>query len=245
MIYVSRFCCSLGSYLGNPGCLTLAEKDLRDVVCYRLTSSQIIDSAIWLLFHKMHPSVYRPIHLLCRGYERAGPRSHAGLDPHGVGIPGILAQCPNDHVAALKGSQWSEVRDLLGKEGERIMLSLVLDCGIFVGVSSGKDNFCQLSGKLITSLVVCPANHDVAGIPINKLPILERGEMSPSTLPHNASKVKTQGRGGDLRSPKQIVFVRNRMFHARAALNAKGEVRFGLRHIRRFQKLEDLSTFLT
>lgn len=34
------------------------------------------------------------------------------------------------------------------------------------------------------------------------------------------------------RQPSSITFVRNRMMHARAALNAKGEVRFGLRHIR-------------
>lgn len=34
------------------------------------------------------------------------------------------------------------------------------------------------------------------------------------------------------KSPAAITFVRNRMFYARAALNAKGRVTFGLRHIR-------------
>lgn len=34
------------------------------------------------------------------------------------------------------------------------------------------------------------------------------------------------------KSPAAISFVRNRMFYARAALNAKGGVTFGLRHIR-------------
>ena len=34
------------------------------------------------------------------------------------------------------------------------------------------------------------------------------------------------------KSPSAITFVRNRMFYARAVLNAKGKVRFGLRHIR-------------
>jgi hypothetical protein len=34
------------------------------------------------------------------------------------------------------------------------------------------------------------------------------------------------------RSPNEITFVRNRMLYARAALNAHGGVRFGLRHIR-------------
>lgn len=35
-----------------------------------------------------------------------------------------------------------------------------------------------------------------------------------------------------LRSPASINFIRNRIFYARVALNAKGKVRFGLRHIR-------------
>ena len=34
------------------------------------------------------------------------------------------------------------------------------------------------------------------------------------------------------KSPTVIIFVRRRMFYARAALNAKGQVTFGLRHIR-------------
>ena len=38
----------------------------------------------------------------------------------------------------------------------------------------------------------------------------------------------------DLHSPSAITFVRSRMLYARAALNAKGKVRFGLRHIRRW-----------
>jgi hypothetical protein len=36
-----------------------------------------------------------------------------------------------------------------------------------------------------------------------------------------------------VRTPGNIVFVRNRMLYARAALNAQGGVSFGLRHIRR------------
>lgn len=38
------------------------------------------------------------------------------------------------------------------------------------------------------------------------------------------------------RRPGQITIVRNRMFFARPALNAKGVVRLGLRHIREFRK---------
>jgi hypothetical protein len=38
---------------------------------------------------------------------------------------------------------------------------------------------------------------------------------------------------GEDRKPSAIVFIRSRMFYARAALNAKGSVRFGMRHIRK------------
>ena len=41
------------------------------------------------------------------------------------------------------------------------------------------------------------------------------------------------------RPPSAITFVRNRMFYARAALNAKGMVQFGLRHIRTRHRLQN------
>ena len=44
-----------------------------------------------------------------------------------------------------------------------------------------------------------------------------------------------------LKSPAAIDFVRNRMFYARAALNAKGKVTFGFRHIREFGKVRTWS----
>lgn len=50
--------------------------------------------------------------------------------------------------------------------------------------------------------------------------------------PGSRNEPKQSKVGQDLRSPGNIVIVRNRMLYARAALNAKGHVRFGLRHIR-------------
>ena len=44
------------------------------------------------------------------------------------------------------------------------------------------------------------------------------------------------------RSPAAIYIVRNRMFFARAALNAKGKITFGLRHIRKLNRTK-LSSF--
>lgn len=46
------------------------------------------------------------------------------------------------------------------------------------------------------------------------------------------------------KSPAAITFVRNRMFYARAALNAKGRVTFGLRHIRECEVLQHLTMLM-
>jgi telomerase reverse transcriptase len=47
----------------------------------------------------------------------------------------------------LKGSPWPVILALMGKEGQRMMIDLILDCGIFVAVESGHGNYFQLSGK--------------------------------------------------------------------------------------------------
>jgi telomerase reverse transcriptase len=92
---------------------------------------------------------------------------------------------------------------LLGKEGERIMIDLLVDCAIFRAVKAGKGNLYQL-----------------CGIPISELELLARPEDKEEP---NAA-----------RRPSDISFVRSRMLYARAALNARGLVHFGLRHIRVF-----------
>ena len=59
------------------------------------------------------------------------------------------------------------------------------------------------------------------------LPPVVIGGSADETLPGNHPK-------NTFRAPNEITFVRNRMLYARAALNAYGRVRFGLRHIRKF-----------
>lgn len=48
---------------------------------------------------------------------------------------------------------WPELLVLLGKAGERIMIDLLLDCGVFVAVSAGTGNMWQLSGRFRMSYV--------------------------------------------------------------------------------------------
>ena len=68
-------------------------------------------------------------------------------------IPGIISTYPNSHVTSMKASPWPQVLALMGKEGERAMIDLILDCGIFLPVESGRGSFYQLSGKLIIEYI--------------------------------------------------------------------------------------------
>lgn len=117
---------------------------------------------------------------------------------------------PNEHVQVLKESPWPQLLMLLGKEGERIMIDLLVDDAIFRAVKAGNDNLYQLSGIPISELEPLAA-------------VANKVELPPSAA--------TGLRNMELR-PSEISFVRSRMLYARAALNARGLVHFGLRHIR-------------
>lgn len=64
-----------------------------------------------------------------------------------AGIRGIVSHYPNGHVSTLKNGIWADVLSLLGMEGERIVLDLILNCGTFIAAESGKNNYYQLCGK--------------------------------------------------------------------------------------------------
>ncbi|OTA52137.1 hypothetical protein K449DRAFT_246639 [Hypoxylon sp. EC38] len=109
---------------------------------------------------------------------------------------------PNPHFEMLKQQPWPQLLSLMGESGERIMMDLLLDCAIFVPLKAGANNLCQISGKPLSDVEV----------------------VSPE-------KSGEQLAGGAVKTPSEIIFVRNRMLYARAALNARGLVHFGLRHI--------------
>ena len=116
-------------------------------VRHKLTIIQIVDYAIWRLFNREYRGVHRPAHILCHGYQPAGPPKNANKD-QGVatGILGLCAVYPNNHVTQIKGTTWNDFLRLMGKDGEMILLNLLLDCGIFIPVDQGRNNFYQLSG---------------------------------------------------------------------------------------------------
>lgn len=70
------------------------------------------------------------------------------MDPMANNIPGVEAKFPNPQVATLKQAPWTSLLGLLGKDGDDIMIRLLLDCGIFTCVDSQRSVYHQLSGML-------------------------------------------------------------------------------------------------
>ena len=117
--------------------------------------SELIDYVIWRLFHKIYRNDHRPPHMLCHGFQRASNPRQANEDHCAVaGIAGVVSYYPNSNVKALKGSSWTEILALLGKEGEKILLDLFLDCGIFVAGDEGLGNYYQLSGRVCWAVLL-------------------------------------------------------------------------------------------
>ncbi|KAL8798147.1 MAG: hypothetical protein Q9182_006915 [Xanthomendoza sp. 2 TL-2023] len=111
--------------------------------------SKIVDFAIWLLFHRIHRQAYRPMHMLCHGYQRrVAPMFSNNQEGLSV-IPGVALHYPNSHVGTLKSRSWSDLLNLLGRDGEQIMLDLLLECAIYASVENGKGNYYQLSGRIM------------------------------------------------------------------------------------------------
>ncbi|KAK1782090.1 Telomerase ribonucleoprotein complex RNA binding domain-containing protein [Copromyces sp. CBS 386.78] len=143
-----------------------------------------------------------PKHLLCDGFRKGvAPPPQAAPREPVHQIPGVYSVHTNTCVRTLKEAPWPQFLLLLGQEGESIMLDLLLDCAVFVAVKQGKGNLLQVSG-----------------VPVSELQPL--GTMDSGK---KESDIKL--------TPSEITFARNRMLYARAALNARGSVHFGLRHI--------------
>lgn len=92
------------------------------------------------------------------------------------------------------------------------MMDMLTDCAIFLPVDEKGTNYYQLSGPPMFDLQPITAGNTVV---THAHPIVGPSESPTEEL-----------------SPRQVAFVRSRMFYAKAALNAKGGIRFGMRHIR-------------
>jgi telomerase reverse transcriptase len=103
---------------------------------------QIVDFIIWLLFSREVLPSARPHHLLCDGF-----RKHTGPRHRPCSIQGLYELFPNERVALLKQPPWPQLLSLFGKAGEGIMISMLLDCALFIPIEVGQRNYYQLSGQ--------------------------------------------------------------------------------------------------
>jgi telomerase reverse transcriptase len=175
-----------------------------------------VDFVIWLLFRRS--TAHKPSHLLCHGFQRAAHtgRAHNDHVEPASSVPGLVERSPNSHVRTLKEPTWCRLHALLGQRGDRIMMDMLLECAIFLPVHGGTGNCYQL-----------------CGIPVSDLrPDQKHKEDPVHDEANQLAKGVLTSQHSENRSPSAITFVRNRMLYAKAALNAKGGVRFGLRHIR-------------
>ena len=202
-----------------------------------LSQQDLVEFAVWLLFNRVHRHVHRPPHMLCHGYQRAQAPRSSGEDHYALaGIPGIVAHYPNSNINTLKSLDWAGILAILGKDGERVMLDLLLDTDIFSNCSEERGNFIQLCGEAFHI-----SNREtfltLAGTPLSDrqpLKTLHPHELTKAPILGLKRMVTDSvGESFSSRSPSAIIFVRSRIFYARAALNAKGNVTFGLRHIRK------------
>ncbi|KAG8165152.1 hypothetical protein KVR01_005427 [Diaporthe batatas] len=166
------------------------------------SQAELVEHIIWVLFDKKAIPRAKPRHLLCDGFCRqAGPRQQS------CSIPGVYITAPNERVAALKQAPWPQLLLLLGKAGPKIMINILVECAVFLPVEVGQNNYYQLSGS----------------------PIFESESIPPQIV---ATPIKrADNTTASERKPTDIHFVRSRMLYARATLNARGQVRFGLKHI--------------
>lgn len=109
------------------------------------------------------------------------------------------------------------------------MIDMVVDTGVFLAVNSSHGAYHQLSGKKLLCLLAYIQLTTATGYPLSELQCLTGHKpVDPHSVKAHPLNHK------EPRLPSNINFVRNRMMYARAALNAQGGVRFGLRHIREF-----------
>ena len=87
--------------------------------------------------------------------------------------------------------------------------------------------------------MVATCAHSNKGIPLGDLEVQTNVTQHPNRG-DPSTKIVGKITASPPISPGSIAFVRNRMLYARAALNARGNVQFGLRHIRMFDTMRAL-----
>ena len=127
----------------------------------------------------------------------------------------------NPHVSDLKDSSWSNLPGLLGRGAERILIEMLMDCGLYQPVSDSS-NTIQLSGiplsdlKAIVKETISPATNSVG-----------QGPASQRVIKHRISDMR---------------FLRHRMLYAKPSLNSSGKIRFGMTHVHVMSRYRNLDS---
>lgn len=173
------------------------------------SQSEIVDFVIWSLFNKARNRGFYPRHLLCDGFRRNRGPVPPGQDSDDGGGRTIPGIFSVSPNHNVESLKMSPWPELLALLGQS---------GEFIMIDLLLD--CAI-------FVAVKAGKDNF-CQISGKPILE---------PEPRIDDDDAGPKAPIRSPSDIIFVRHRMLYARAALNARGSVRFGLRHIRVFSYL--------
>ncbi|KAI5194583.1 hypothetical protein E4T39_08604 [Aureobasidium subglaciale] len=186
-----------------------------------LVFAEIVEFAIWQLFRK-HTSGHRPPHVLCHGYH------HNGLGDVRISTKanveddcGSVLSNRNEHVDRLKGDDWAGLPTLVGTRGTVTIVKLLQDCGMYMSLEGGRNNYMQISGVDLSELRSLDVHNPVGG------PKQNGGAVSAVS---NVNKDETLQRL-DANTLNTIRFVRHRILYRKPDLNAKGEAYFGLPHI--------------
>ncbi|EPQ64549.1 Bgt-2774 [Blumeria graminis f. sp. tritici] len=179
----------------------------------RRLQDEIVDFSIWLLFSRTLSSIGKGQHLLIQGYRKCSEfYSCNRQENENYSIPGVTSIYPNSYVDSMKASPWPQILAKLDGYGEKIMLDLIIRCGIFRPVANSPCNLYQTSG-----------------FPLDQACHIQSAESKQEISALVSPKQ-------ELRTPSNIRFIRNRLMYARPKLNSKGEIRLGFRHTHFFNR---------
>ncbi|KAG8623324.1 hypothetical protein KVT40_008300 [Elsinoe batatas] len=183
----------------------------------------IVEYCIWLLFRKHSKTPYPP-HILCHGYVRSTLAGNNGLELSATTeIPGLICQHPNQYVEKLRSKPWSELPALLGAKAEKILVSLILDCGLYDLLKPSGKNWVQISGT-----------------PMTEMPQLGPTTKEPHPIPSNPAGSIKKSLTKE-RKPNAIRFVRHRMLYGKPVLNSSGKATFGQRPVHVLNRSKEMN----
>ncbi|CAD0112186.1 unnamed protein product [Aureobasidium uvarum] len=184
----------------------------------QLPFAEIVEFVIWRLF-RQHTSGHRPPHVLCHGYYYDGLGDVSILvKPNIEGDREDTLLDRNEHVDRLKGEGWAGLTRLVGSKGTVTLIQLLQNCGMFMPLESGRNNYVQISGVDLSELRTVDKNNPSGGPKPDggaalAVPTVSKSNTSPSR---------------ETNTPNTIRFVRHRILYRKPDLNAKGGAYFDI-----------------